>query len=77
MAALQGDARAKAAFDSLDRSSQYRLYLPVLQARSPKARAARIEKLLASLQAGAPDRVAAAARRILDAHADALRRLGE
>jgi uncharacterized protein YdeI (YjbR/CyaY-like superfamily) len=77
VAALEDDERAKAVFDSLDRSSQYRLYLPVLQARSPNARAARIEKLLATLQAGAPDRVAAAARRILDAHADALRRLGE
>ena len=50
--AARPTTRAKAAFDSLDRSSQYRLYLPVLQARSPKARAARIEKLLASLQAG-------------------------
>jgi len=41
VAALDDSPKAKEFFDSLDRSAQYRLYLPVLQARSPKTRAAR------------------------------------
>jgi uncharacterized protein YdeI (YjbR/CyaY-like superfamily) len=77
VAALEDNERAKVAFDALARSAQYLLYLPVLQARSPKARAARIEKLIAQLESERRDRVSAASRRILDAHAEALGRLGE
>ena len=55
VAALEANGRAKAAFDSLAKSDQYLLYLPILQARSTKSRAARIEKLIASLQAGRQD----------------------
>ena len=51
VATLDANAQARAAFDSLAKSDQYLLYLPVLQARSRTARAARIEKLIASLQA--------------------------
>ena len=52
VAALDDNQQAKDFFDSLDKSSQYRLYLPILQARSPKARAARLEKMIAMLEAG-------------------------
>lgn len=52
VAALEANDQAKAFFDSLDKTSQYRVYLPVLQARSPKARAARLQKLIAGLDAG-------------------------
>ena len=52
VAALEDNERAKDVFDSLDKTSQYRLYLPVLQARSPKARAGRREKMIAMLEAG-------------------------
>jgi uncharacterized protein YdeI (YjbR/CyaY-like superfamily) len=48
-AALAADEQARAAFDGLDKTSQYRLYLPVLQARSPSGRAARLAKMLAML----------------------------
>jgi uncharacterized protein YdeI (YjbR/CyaY-like superfamily) len=52
VAALAENERAKRFFDSLDKTDQYRLYLPVLQARTAKARAARLEKLIATLAAG-------------------------
>lgn len=51
VAALEADEKAKDVFDSLDRTYQYRLYLPVIQARTPKARAARLQKMLAMLEA--------------------------
>ncbi|HMG42580.1 MAG TPA: YdeI/OmpD-associated family protein [Acidimicrobiales bacterium] len=51
--ALEENAKARAVFDALDRTAQYRLYLPVLQALSPKARVARLQKLIAQLEAGA------------------------
>jgi uncharacterized protein YdeI (YjbR/CyaY-like superfamily) len=54
VAALAEDEKAKYVFDSLDKTTQYRLYLPVLQARSSKARAARLQKLLTMLEAGEP-----------------------
>lgn len=38
-------------FDSLDKTSQYRLYLPVLQSTSPKVRAARLRKMVGMLEA--------------------------
>jgi len=53
VAALEENIEAKAVFDALDRTAQYRLYLPVLQALSPKARVARLQKLIAQLEAGA------------------------
>ncbi|MBA2385840.1 MAG: YdeI/OmpD-associated family protein [Acidimicrobiia bacterium] len=52
VAALEDNKQAKDFFDSLDKTYQYRLYLPVLQARSPKARAARMEKMISMLEAG-------------------------
>lgn len=52
VAALAEHPKAQAFFDSLDKTDRYRLYLPVLQARTPKARAARLEKLIAQLEAG-------------------------
>jgi uncharacterized protein YdeI (YjbR/CyaY-like superfamily) len=54
VAALAEAEKAKYVFDSLDKTTQYRLYLPILQARSPKARAARLQKLLTMLEAGEP-----------------------
>jgi uncharacterized protein YdeI (YjbR/CyaY-like superfamily) len=50
--ALADNKQAKDFFDSLARTYQYRLYLPVLQARSPKTRAARLERMIAMLEAG-------------------------
>jgi uncharacterized protein YdeI (YjbR/CyaY-like superfamily) len=58
-AALDRDRPAKRVFDGLDRSSQYRLYLPVLQAPSATTRRSRIAKLIEQLseqvRAGADD----------------------
>jgi uncharacterized protein YdeI (YjbR/CyaY-like superfamily) len=51
VAALENNETAKDFFDSLDKTYQYRLYLPVLQARRPKARAARLQKMIAMLEA--------------------------
>jgi uncharacterized protein YdeI (YjbR/CyaY-like superfamily) len=51
-AALADNAPARVAFDALDKTAQYLLYLPVLQARTAKARAARVEKLVSLLEAG-------------------------
>jgi uncharacterized protein YdeI (YjbR/CyaY-like superfamily) len=56
VAALGKNRKAKAFFDTLDKTYQYRLYLPVLQARSATARAARVEKMMAMLEAGATPR---------------------
>jgi uncharacterized protein YdeI (YjbR/CyaY-like superfamily) len=55
VAALQENKEAKDFFDSLDKTDQYRLYLPVLQARTPKARAARLEKMIAMVEADRKD----------------------
>jgi uncharacterized protein YdeI (YjbR/CyaY-like superfamily) len=52
VAALELNDTAKAFFDSLDKTYQYRAYLPVLQADNPTARAARLRKLIALLEAG-------------------------
>ena len=52
IAALADNTPARDAFDALDKSSQYLLYLPVLQARTAKTRAARVEKLVSLLEAG-------------------------
>ena len=50
-AALEENERAKARFDSLDKTSQYLLYLPLLQAGNPGARAARLRKAITALEA--------------------------
>jgi uncharacterized protein YdeI (YjbR/CyaY-like superfamily) len=52
VAALASDPTAKDRFESLDRTRQYQLYLPILQAAAPKVRAARVEKLIAMLRRG-------------------------
>lgn len=52
VAALAENPKAKAAFDALEKTERYRLYLPVLQARTPQARANRLQKLIDLLEAG-------------------------
>lgn len=52
VAALDADPDAQTIFASLGRSAQYRMYLPVLQAKSPKSRTARVQKMIAQLKAG-------------------------
>jgi len=52
IAALADKERARDVFEALDKTSQYRLYLPVLQARTPETRAARVEKLVSMLEVG-------------------------
>lgn len=52
IAALADNTPARDAFDALDKTGQYLLYLPVLQARTEKTRAARVEKLVSLLEAG-------------------------
>jgi len=52
IAALADNTPARDAFDALDKTAQYLLYLPVLQARTEKTRAARVEKLVSLLEAG-------------------------
>lgn len=51
-AALDADPAARRAFDALDKSARYRLVLPLLQARTAKARAARLAKALDGLAGG-------------------------
>jgi uncharacterized protein YdeI (YjbR/CyaY-like superfamily) len=51
-AALDASAAARRSFEALDRSSQYRLYLPVLQARTERSRQARLTRMIAALEAG-------------------------
>jgi uncharacterized protein YdeI (YjbR/CyaY-like superfamily) len=51
VAALDESQKAKDFFDSLNKTYQYRTYLPVLQARSPQERAARLRKMIATLEA--------------------------
>jgi len=49
VAALALDPAAHAAFEALDRSARYRLYLPVLKARGPDERRARVAALITAL----------------------------
>jgi uncharacterized protein YdeI (YjbR/CyaY-like superfamily) len=51
VAALDRNEPAKRVFDSLDKTKRYLLYLPVIQARTPQARAARLERMIATLEA--------------------------
>lgn len=52
-AALKQNAKAKRAFDALDKSGQYAVVLPILKATTPAARAKRVEKAIGKL-AGSP-----------------------
>ncbi|CAN7222245.1 YdeI/OmpD-associated family protein [Pararhizobium sp. LjRoot238] len=47
--ALGENARAKTAFERLDKSGQYALILPLLKATTPEIRAARLKKAIAKL----------------------------
>lgn len=49
VAALNGNAKAAAAFAALDKTGQYALILPLLKATTPKIRLARLEKAIARL----------------------------
>lgn len=49
VAALRGNARAKAAFDRLDKSGRYAAILPVLKAATAAVRATRLRKVIAGL----------------------------
>ena len=51
VAAMAGRSSARSAFESLDKTAQYRRYLPVLRARNAAVRAARVEALIADLEA--------------------------
>jgi uncharacterized protein YdeI (YjbR/CyaY-like superfamily) len=53
-AALAADDRARAAFEALGRSERYALFLPLLKARTPEARARSIRRALDSLAATPP-----------------------
>jgi len=50
-AALATNDRARAAFDSLSKSDRYGLFLPLLKARTPQARAKALRRALATLEA--------------------------
>ncbi|NEC91888.1 YdeI family protein [Streptomyces sp. SID12501] len=49
VAALERDPRAKAAFEALGRTDQYQVVLPLLKARTPDVRTARIAAAVAAL----------------------------
>ncbi|MFC3575387.1 YdeI family protein [Streptomyces yaanensis] len=51
-AALERSPRAKQCFDGLGRTDQYLLVLPLLRARTPKSRAARLDAAIARLEVG-------------------------
>ncbi|WUG34682.1 YdeI/OmpD-associated family protein [Streptomyces sp. NBC_00459] len=53
LAALEGDPVAKAAFGALGRTDQYQVVLPLLKARTPEIRAARLAAAVAGLAGGA------------------------
>jgi uncharacterized protein YdeI (YjbR/CyaY-like superfamily) len=48
-AALAGNDRARAAFGSLSRSERYVLFLPLLKARTPEARATALQRAMVAL----------------------------
>ncbi|NEA68831.1 YdeI/OmpD-associated family protein [Streptomyces sp. SID12488] len=54
VAALERDPRAKAAFEALGRTDQYQVVLPLLKARTPDVRAARLAAAVAELAEEAP-----------------------
>jgi uncharacterized protein YdeI (YjbR/CyaY-like superfamily) len=53
-AALAADDAARAAFEALGRSEQYAVFLPLLKARTPDARARALRRVLDSLVPPAP-----------------------
>jgi uncharacterized protein YdeI (YjbR/CyaY-like superfamily) len=54
VAALERDPRAKAAFEALGRTDQYQVVLPLLKARTPDVRAARLAAAVAGLTEASP-----------------------
>jgi uncharacterized protein YdeI (YjbR/CyaY-like superfamily) len=50
-AALETDAKARAAFARMTKSARYAVILPILKAANPKQRRARLQKALATLKA--------------------------
>jgi uncharacterized protein YdeI (YjbR/CyaY-like superfamily) len=50
-AALAGNDRARAAYETLSRSDRYATFLPLLKARTPAGRAAALRRAMAALQA--------------------------
>ncbi|WP_217708095.1 YdeI/OmpD-associated family protein [Nonomuraea rhodomycinica] len=50
--ALERDERAKAFFHTLGRSDRYLVILPLMTARTPRTRAARLDRMVARLAAG-------------------------
>ena len=50
-AALAGDDQARAGFERLDRTHRYALFLRLMKARTPAARAVQLDQILASLTA--------------------------
>ncbi|MDX2541865.1 YdeI/OmpD-associated family protein [Streptomyces sp. WI04-05B] len=53
VAALERDPRARAAFEALGRTDRYQVVLPLLKARTPDSRAARLAAAVAGLVDGA------------------------
>ncbi|WP_338703209.1 YdeI/OmpD-associated family protein [Streptomyces sp. Q6] len=53
--ALAADPDAARAFEALDRTRRYQLILPLLQARTPRTREARVRKALDALSGAAAD----------------------
>jgi uncharacterized protein YdeI (YjbR/CyaY-like superfamily) len=53
-AALKANKPAKDAFHQLGKTDQYLLMLPLMKARTPMVRAARLEKMIAKLVAATP-----------------------
>lgn len=51
-AALEGNERAMAAFRQLDKTRQYAVILPILKATTPAIRELRLQKAVATLEAG-------------------------
>jgi uncharacterized protein YdeI (YjbR/CyaY-like superfamily) len=51
--ALEQNELAKAAFEQLDKTGQYAVFLPVLKATTPAIRAVRVNKAIAELEASA------------------------
>ncbi|MGY4398688.1 uncharacterized protein YdeI (YjbR/CyaY-like superfamily) [Sphingomonas sp. UYAg733] len=49
VAALKGNAQAAAAFERLDKTGRYAIFLPVLKAVTPEIRAARLRKAMGRL----------------------------
>lgn len=54
VAALAADDRARAAFEALGRSERYAVFLPLLKARTPEARAKALRRALESLAPAEP-----------------------